>query len=193
MHRANPNNFEPFVLHSPGVFWEHNPSSWPNMKIHLWKVQNSPGTFPSPIGTSVKTHCSHHSVMMARVLSTTCQRMDFHPPKLIRLNTHREPTLFPSWPQHHNDHLLPLSVSGWCCETTRRKRAFYLLITGSRSNVCCLGTKSEASLSASGWHHICLHPLPDPNLIHILLVKANRSLKVICCPLLCKPQWLSVL
>lgn len=95
MHRANPNNFEPSVLHSPGVFWEHLPPTHP------------PGTFPSPPGLSVETHCSHHSVTMARAFSSPCQRMDLHSPKLIKLNTHREPTLFPSQPQQLNDHLLP--------------------------------------------------------------------------------------
>lgn len=37
-------------------------------------------------------------------------------------------------------------------------------------------------------HCTCLHPLPSPHLRLVLLIKANRRLKAICCPLLSKPR-----
>lgn len=37
-------------------------------------------------------------------------------------------------------------------------------------------------------HCTCLHPLPSPHLTLVLLIKANRRLKAICCPLLSKPR-----
>lgn len=90
---------------------------------------------------------------------------------------------------------LPLSVSVYCFETSTRKGAFYLVVPDSRSNVCCLGNYKMSSawgitVSLRGdTHHTCLHPLRVPNLVCILLVKANRRLKAICCPLPSKPQW----
>lgn len=37
-------------------------------------------------------------------------------------------------------------------------------------------------------HRTCLHPLPSPHLTLVLLIKANRRLKAICCPLPSKPR-----